>query len=331
MKTSFKWHHPGVIFNPTVLCPSFSICSFSQSSRSSPSFSFTFSHGLLLLTQHLTAMINGSSTSLQLFQSTVPKVEPTLRWSMSWISSSTCPWLHSSGGFLPIVKKLGWPKWLGWISKILEKKMDLLIPLFHLNFQIFQFRVHKKLPLFHSQLLQHSFSIPFLEALPAAVWNALDPWRRFPRRASRNFAAVTSKLKWLATWPQQSAATTRGLFGDLEKHTPQNVFWKKTETLQTSPKVSWESTSSFFIYAPLKQTASLGDIHAFWGKPICRGYVRFSEGVLYNTIFQHIILKKKTRKQHRTINHQPSTLLTWLPSDAKGNEFFRQLQGTLSF
>lgn len=192
-KTSFKRHHPEVIFNPTVIVPKFQrlqilaifaelailfLCLFPwvPSPRATPGNC----HDPMYL----------QLSDYQIFQSTSPKVDPTLRWSMSWTSSSTCPWLHSCGWFTGSEKT--WMTKVTWINfkdlgKIIGPSHSLIMSF---QFLIFQFTV-QKLPLFFSQL-QDSFSIPFLEALPAAVWNALDPWRRFPRRASRNFAAVTS-------------------------------------------------------------------------------------------------------------------------------------------
>lgn len=175
----------------------------------------------------------------------VPKVDPTLRWSMSWTSSSTCPWLHSSGGFASSEKT--WMTKLTWMNfkdlgKIIGPSHSLIMSFEFLFFSVYS---SQKLPLFFSQL-QDSFSIPFLEALPAAVWNALDPWRRFPRRASRNFAAVTSD--WNCWQLSHNKA-------------PQNP-QEKTEMLQT---FQLEPTSALELHS-LKQTASLGDEASLLGK-----------------------------------------------------------------
>lgn len=175
----------------------------------------------------------------------VPKVDPTLRWSMSWTSSSTCPWLHSSGGFASSEKT--WMTKLTWMNfkdlgKIIGPSHSLIMSFEFLFFSVYS---SQKLPLFFSQL-QDSFSIPFLEALPAAVWNALDPWRRFPRRASRNFAAVTSD---------------RNCWQLSHNKAPQNP-QEKTEMLQT---FQLEPTSALELHS-LKQTASLGDEASLLGK-----------------------------------------------------------------
>ena len=158
----------------------------------------------------------------------VPKVDPTLRWSMSWTSSSTCPWLHSSGGFTSSEKT--WMTKLTLMNfkdlgKIIGPSHSLIMPCEFLFFFSLQFTKTPTFP-FPAALLQH----PILGSIARGILKCLGSLKTFP---SESIAQLCC--------------------GNLRK---------KTEILQT---FQLEPTSALELHS-LKQTASLGDEACLFGK-----------------------------------------------------------------
>ena len=222
-----------------------------------------------------TAMINGSSTSLQLFQwikASVPQVDQQPLRLIPPCAEAWVEWAHplapgSTPGIYHLRKDMD-AKVTWMISKVWEKNWTFSSPYYFK----FTFAVYSSyIPNFPTSW--ESFSIPFFEALPAAVWNALDPWRRFPRNASRNFAAVTSieiavLSHNLATWS----------FSKIEKtHTKPTE--KKNRNSPKHSKRKFEPAAAPELHSLIKTNSLVGRPKCLLGKPISRGYVCFRKGI----------------------------------------------------